>query len=95
MEIWSTITKLQQHYELTIITSKKVKEALAQDQIAQNIQENLNNKENFKEQDNILTYQELVYLSAFYQKKLVNKFHGAQPYSYQRSTKTLKQIPHI
>ena len=48
---------------------KEVKEALAQDQIAQDIQENLDNKEDFEEQDGILTYQRLVYISASCQKK--------------------------
>ena len=55
---------------------KKVKEALAQDQIAQNIWENLDNKEDFEEQNGILTYQKLIYISASCQKELVNKFYG-------------------
>ena len=71
---------------------KKVKEALAWDQIAQDIQDNLDNEEDFEEQDGILTYQGLIYVSAFCQKKLVNKFHGAQSYDYQGSAKTLEQI---
>ena len=61
---------------------KKVKKALAWDKIAQDIQENLDNKKDFEEQDSILTYQELVYIPASCQKKLVDKFHSAQLYSY-------------
>ena len=71
---------------------KKVKEALARDQIAQNIQENLDNKEDFEEQDGILTYQKLLYVPFFCQKKLVNKFYGAQPHGHQGSAKTLERI---
>ena len=37
----------------------------------------MDNKEDFEEQDGILTYQRLVYVSASCQKKLVDKFHGA------------------
>ena len=43
---------------------KNVKEALAWDQIAQDIWENLDNEEDFEEQDGILTYQGLVYIPA-------------------------------
>ena len=69
---------------------KKVKKALAWDHIAQNIQENLDNEENFEEQNDILTYQGLVYVPASCQKVLVNKFHGIQSHDHQGSTKTLK-----
>ena len=56
---------------------KKVKKALAQDQIAQDILKNLDNEEKYKKQDDILTYQKLVYILAFCQKKLINKFYSA------------------
>ena len=69
-----------------------MKEALARDQIAQDIQENQDNEEDFEEQDSILTYQRLVYVPVSCQKKLVNKFHGAQPHNHQGSAKTLEQI---
>ena len=71
---------------------KKVKKALAWDQIAQDIQENLDNDKDFEEQDGILTYQRLVYVPAFCQKELVDKFHSAQPHNHQRSAKTLERI---
>ena len=61
---------------------KKIKEALAWDQIAQDIRENLDNGEDFEEQDGILIYQGLVYVPAFCQKELVNEFHSAQSHSH-------------
>ena len=71
---------------------KKIKEALAWDQIAQDIRKNLNYEEDFEEQDSILTYQELVYVPASCRKELVDEFHGAQPHGHQGSAKTLEQI---
>lgn len=71
---------------------RKVREALARDQVAQDILENLDNEEDFEERDGMLTYQGLIYVPASCRKELVDEFHGAQPHGHQGSAKTLERI---
>ncbi len=71
---------------------KWVKLKLAKNSVTQNIIENIKNNVNFEIINEILTFQDLIYVSTRCRQKMINDHHKLMIHEHQDSNKIIKRI---
>ncbi len=71
---------------------KKIKQKLAKDSVAQNIIKNIAENADFKYQNEILTFQSLIYVSMRCKQKIINDYHKMKIHNHQELNKIIKRI---
>ncbi len=74
---------------------KRVKIELAKNSVAQNIIENIENNANFEIINEILTFQDLIYVSARCRQKVIDDHHKSMIHEHQDSNKIIERISRI
>ncbi len=71
---------------------KRVKLELVKDSVAQDIIENIENNANFEIINEILTFQDLIYVSTRCRQKVIDDHHKSMIHEHQSSNKTIERI---
>jgi len=74
---------------------KRVKLELAKNSIAQDIIENIENNANFEIINEILTFQDLIYVSTRCRQEMIDNHHKSMIHEHQSSNKTIERISRI
>ena len=74
---------------------KRVKLKLAKNSVAQDIIKNIKNNVNFEIIDEILTFQDLIYVSTRCRQEMINDYHKSMIYEHQSSNKIIERISRI
>ena len=71
---------------------KKIKLKLAKNLVAQNIIENIADNANFKIQNKILTFQDLIYVLTRCKQEMINIYYSSKIYEHQDFDKSIERI---
>jgi len=74
---------------------KRIKLELAKNSVAQNIIENIADNANFEITNEILTFQDLIYVSTRCRQEIINDYHKSMIHEHQSSNKTIERISRI
>ncbi len=74
---------------------KRVKLKLAKNSVTQDIIENIKNNVNFEIINEILTFQDLIYVSTRCRQEMINDHHKSMIHEHQSSNKTIERISRI
>jgi len=74
---------------------KRIKLKLAKNSIAQNIIENIADNVNFEITNEILTFQDLIYVSTRCRQEIINNYHKSMIHEHQNSNKIIERISRI
>ncbi len=74
---------------------KRVKLELAKNSVAQDIIKNIKNNANFEIINEILTFQDLIYVSARCRQEIINDHHKSMIHEHQSSNKIIERISRI
>jgi len=71
---------------------KRIKLKLAMNLVAQNIIENIADNTNFEITNEILTFQDLIYVSIRCRQEVINDYHESMIHEHQESNKIIERI---
>ncbi len=74
---------------------KRVKLELAKNSVAQNIIKNIENNANFEVINEILTFQDLIYVSTRCRQEMIDNHHKSMIHEHQSSNKIIERISRI
>ena len=70
----------------------KIKQELAKNIVAQNVIQNIADNENFDIHQEILTFQDLIYVSIRCRQEMINTYHNSRIHGYQEFDKIIERI---